>query len=290
MAVGVAVALVAGVGGWALAAHIAADPASVTSVEQVLEAGPARLKVSTAWERAARPPALPGLDGAPAWTPYAGLATTVSVALVPADDPALVPAALVKAAEGGLPKAQTARVVGLQARAYRGVRTGDAVLDVYAIPTTRGVLTIVCAARNGGPEAPTWCLNGLEQITVDGAKPIAPAAGTAYRLRAPSTLKRLDAARVRQRVALRRSQGPVGQEQAARTLYKAYGDAAAELAPFAAASGEPSARVVAALRDAARAYRALGDAAQRRSQRAWARARTAVSRAERTLKTRVAAT
>jgi hypothetical protein len=232
---------------------------------------------------------LPGLDGAPAWTPYAGLATTVSVALVPADDPALVPAALVKAAEGGLPKPEKARVVGLQARAYRGVHTGDSVLDVYAIPTTRGVLTLVCTARNGGAEAPTWCLNGLDQITVAGAKPIAPDAGTAYRMRAPATLKALDAARVRERTALRRSKGPEGQERAARTLWRAYGAAAAELAPFAA-SGEPSARVVAALRDAARAYRALGDAAHRRSKPAWARARTVVSRAERTLKTRVAAT
>ncbi len=150
------------------------------------------------------------------------------------------------------------------------------------------MLTLVCAARDGGAEAPTWCLNGLEQITVDGAQPIAPKAGTAYRLRAPETLRGLDETRVRERAALRRSKGPVGQERAARALWKAYGDAAAELAPYAAA-GEPSAQVVAALRETARAYRALGDAAQRRSKRAWARARTAVSRAEREFKARVAA-
>jgi hypothetical protein len=289
IAVGVAVALVAGLGGWALANRIAATPAAAPSLEKLLDAGPARLKVPTGWERASRPPALPGLDGAPAWTPYAGLSTTVSIALVPADDPALVPAAMVKAAEGGLPKPEKARVVGLEARAYRGVHTGDSVLDVYAIPTTRGVLTLVCAARNGGAEAPTWCLNGLDQITVEGAKPITPDAGTAYRMRAPTMLKALDAARVRERVALRRSKGPVGQERAARALSKAYGDAAGALAPFAAA-GEPSVRVVAALRDTARAYRALGDAAHRRSRRGWTRARSAVSRAERTLLVRVAAT
>ncbi len=49
-------------------------------------------------------------------------------------------------------------------------------------------------------------------------------------------------------------------------------------------------QVVAALRDTSRAYRALADAAHRRSRPAWTRARTAVSRAERALKTRVAAT
>jgi hypothetical protein len=94
---------------------------------------------------------------------------------------------------------------------------------------------------------------------------------------------------VRERVALRRSKGPVGQERAARVLWKAYGDAALDLAPFTA-EGEPSVKVVAALRDTARAYRALGDAAHRRSRRAWTSARTEVTRAERALKTRVAAT
>ena len=44
------------------------------------------------------------------------------------------------------------------------------------------------------------------------------------------------------------------------------------------------------LRATARAYRALGTAADRGSKRAWARARTEVARAERTLKQRVAAT
>jgi hypothetical protein len=289
IAAGVAVALAAGLGGWAVAHRLAADRASVSSVQKLLDAGPARLKVSAGWERAARPPALPGLDDAPAYMPYAGLATTVSVALVPADSAALVPAELEEKAEGGLPKAETARVVGLQARAYRGVQTGDSVLDIYAIPTTRGVLTLVCTARNGGQEAPTWCLEGLDQITVEGAKPITLNAGTAYRMRAPAILKGLDEVRVRERIALRRSKGPVGQERAARTLWKAYGAAAAELAPLAP-EGEPSARVIAALRETARAYRALGVAADRRSTRAWKRARSGVSRAEKTLEARVAAT
>jgi hypothetical protein len=210
------------------------------------------------------------------------------VALLAADDQALVPAALVEQADGGLPLPEKARVVGLDARAYRGVRAGDKVLDVYAIPTTRGVLTLVCTARGDAAEAPTWCLNGLDQITVEGARPLKPDAGTAYRMRAPDTLKTLDTSRVSERVALRRAKGPVGQERAARTLWRAYAGAAEELAPLAP-EGAP-ALVVSSLRSTARAYRALGNAADRRSKRAWARAKTAVSKAERTLKRRVAAT
>jgi hypothetical protein len=289
MAVGLAVALAAGLGGWAVADRIAADPATSTATpEKVLDAGPARLKVSSGWQRATRPPALPGLDSAPAYTPYSGLTTTVSVALVPAESASLVPADLETKAEGGLPKAETARVVGLQARAYRGVRAGDSVLDIYAIPTTRGVLTLVCTARSGSEEAPTWCLEGLDQITVEGARPITLNAGTAYRMRAPKRMKSLDEVRVRERAALRRAKGPVGQERAAKTLWLAYAAAADKLAPLAP-KGEPSEQVVLALRDTARAYRKLNAAADHRSKGGWKRARSAVSKAEKTLMARVTA-
>jgi hypothetical protein len=289
MAVGVAVALAAGLGGWAVADRIAADPVAPAPTQKVLDAGPARLKVSTGWARAPRSPALPGLDNAPAYTPWSGLTTTVSVALLPADSASLVPAALLAKIEGGLPKAEKAKVVGLSARAYRGVVTGDSVLDIYAIPTTRGVLTLVCAARAGAEASPTWCLEGLDQITVEGAKPITLNDSTAYHMRAPETMKKLDSVRVSERVALRRAKGPIGQERAARTLRKAYFAAADELAPLAP-HGEPSEDVVAALRDAGRAYRKLGTAADHKSKRGWKRARSQVSKAEKALTARVAAT
>ena len=91
------------------------------------------------------------------------------------------------------------------------------------------------------------------------------------------------------RKALRRAKGPVGQQRAATRLYRAHLAAAEMLAPLAPDKSAP-ASVVASLRDTARAYRGLGDAARRRSKRAWARERSAVARAERVLKRRVAAT
>ncbi|HWK25997.1 MAG TPA: hypothetical protein VNS09_05510 [Solirubrobacter sp.] len=288
VAVGLAVALAAGLAGWAIADRIAADPAGAPQAQRVVSAGEARLKVSGGWERAARPPALPGLGSAPAFTPYAGLATTVSVALLPADRADLVPAALAARARGGLPAAETARVVGLRARAYRGVHTDSSILDIYAIPTTRGVLTLVCAARDGAAEAPAWCLNGLDQVTVEGASPVSLDASTAYRMRSPEAFAALDKVRVRSRVALRRARGPVGQERAARELSRAYADAASTLTPVAA-DGSSAAKVVDALRGASSAYAGLARAADRRSKHAWARARTTVARAERDVKTRVAA-
>ena len=216
--------------------------------------------------------------------------TTVSVALVPGRHPALVPG---RAGREGRRRAargrRRARVVGLEARAYRGVQTGDSVLDIYAIPTTRGVLTLVCAARSGGRRRPPGASNGLDQITVGAPGRSPPNAGTAYRMRAPAAMKGLDAVRVRERVALRRAKGPVGQERAARTLWRAYGDGRR------ASSRRWRRRASRRRRSSPRCAtpRAptgkLGDAAEQRSKRGWARARSAVAKAEKTLKRRLAA-
>ena len=149
IAAGLAVALVAGFGGWFAADRVTGEPEGAPPDATVLDAGPARLKVSLPWQPAPRPPALPGLPGAPAWAPRSAPATTVSVALLPADHPSLLPAAMVAQTAGGLlPEPATATVAGLQARSYRGVVSGGSVLDVYAIPTTRGVLTLVCTNRS----------------------------------------------------------------------------------------------------------------------------------------------
>ena len=103
----------------------------------------------------------------------------------------------------------------------------------------------------------------------------------------PAGLPRLDAIRVRERAALRRAGEPAEQKRAALALWRAYDTAANQLGPLAP-RGQPAAFVVVALRDAARAYRALGVAADRQSARAWTSARTAVRDAERELERELA--
>lgn len=284
-AAGLAVAVLAGLGGWLVADRVVGDPDSARSGSKLVAAGPARLTVPDSWQPARRPPALPGLSGAKSWKLADGRPETVSVALVPADHLALVPAALVEQADGGLPAARKTRVAGLDARAYLGVIAAGTILDVYAIPTTRGVLTLVCAG--GVVEAPTPCLDGLARISISGAQPIVVEPVTAYRMHAPATLARLDAIRVRERAALRRAGEPAEQKRAALALWRAYDTAANQLGPLAP-RGQPAAFVVVALRDAARAYRALGVAADRQSARAWTSARTAVRDAERELERELA--
>ena len=197
MAVGLAVALVAALGGWAVAERIAADRPPAAPVAELLDAGPARLQVSSGWHGAPKPPALPGLGGSTGldavlgpgprrsrsrwcrpttrrWSPWPG--------------------------QGGPGRAAATRE-GAGGRAARRARIAASrpatrVLDIYAIPTTRGVLTLVCAARNGAPEAPTWCLNGLDQITVTARGRCRLTDDTAYHMQAPAVLKALDASRV----------------------------------------------------------------------------------------------
>ena len=289
IAAGLTVALIAAFAGWFAARQIGTPPKATPATEKTLTAGAVRLRVSTDWARVARPPDVPGLGHAPAWAPYAALSTTVSVAIVPADHPSLLPTTLVDQAKGGLPAPEAAKVVGLAARAYRGVRSGTATLDVYAIPTTRGILTLVCRAPNGGPEAPAWCLNGLDQITVEGASAIKPDASTAFRLKAPAVLATLNQRRVEERTALRRAHTPPGQAKVALELWRVHRDTAASLATLAPA-GSDYAKLVSAIRDAGTAYRGLAASADRRSKRSWLRARSRVSRAEKALQAALVAT
>jgi hypothetical protein len=278
---GLGLVLVGAVAGWLVAHRIAsrAPAAPAESAERVLDAGPARLRVSAPWTPARRPVSVAGLAGAPAWTPYAGLSTTVAVALLPAQDASLLPRALVDSVRGKLPRAQTARLVGLHALAYRTVHSGSSVLDIYAVPTTRGVLTLVCTAGGNASEAPAWCLNGLDQVTVEGARPLKITPDSAYRLGASAALKPLDRARVRQRAALHAARRYDAQGRAAAALSAAYASAVRRVAPLAPASGAAAA-VPGALRNAAGAYHALARAAAHRDRRGWNRARAAVYRAE----------
>ena len=172
---GLAVALVAGLGGWFVADRVAGDPDSAPPRDEGARRRPrapeglAATGSRRGGRRRCRAARGAGLDARPA------PATTVSVALLPADHPALVPAALVAQAAGGLlPRARDrngGRAAGAQPIAAWS--SGGTILDVYAIPTTRGVLTLVCTGA-APAEAPTRCLDGLEQITVAGRAALRP--------------------------------------------------------------------------------------------------------------------
>ena len=77
-------------------------------------------------------------------------------------------------------------------------------------------------------------MEGLDQITVKGAQPITLNAGTAYRMRAPETIKALDSVRVRERLALRRAEDPWVRSAPLGTLWLAYAAASGRSRPAGA--------------------------------------------------------
>jgi hypothetical protein len=173
--------------------------------------------------------------------------------------------------------------VGYTSLALRGV---SGLADVYAIPTAAGVLTIGCVAPIDDP-LPVGSCPGDVLSVVAHARP-APDPRAALKQRLPAAIAALNTVRRHARAALRSA--PTSRRQAvpARRLERAYGKAAARLAPVAPRTGAGS-TLPAALRRTAGAYRALGAAATRHDRRGWARARARVTAAERTVAARVAA-
>jgi hypothetical protein len=161
-----ALAAIAAVG--VIAGHIAsADNEPATRSVRV---GAATLTVAGAWRV---------IDG----STLANGPQRMRVVLGPAEDPSLVPAALREGTRGD--KAQAARLGGYRAWSYGGVTV---------LPSTLGVLGVAC---DPGP-----CASAVRSVSVAGAAILAPEPDLALRLRAPTTLAMLDAARVSARAAL----------------------------------------------------------------------------------------
>ena len=183
---GVVVALGAARGGWVVADRIAAEPVAPPPAQKVFVSGPARLQVSTRAGRArrGRRPSRARGRAAP-MRPTPGCRPRSRSRSSRRNGRARAGRAR-GAGQGGLPKgAARARRRPAGARDTAGVKTGERSRDVYAIPTTRGVLTLVCSARIGARGRRRGASSGLDQITVEGARPIEISAGTAYRMRAP---------------------------------------------------------------------------------------------------------
>jgi hypothetical protein len=212
------------------------------------------------------------------FSPFPGLPTVVAAAVLPAAERSLLPREL--SAHAGTPLKQ--RVAGLQGWRYPDLQVAGWSLDVIAMPTTRGVLTLACASPPHRGAAPPACFEGVRRLQVPGARPLVPADDTVLRLRLGAVMGPLERARGAGRTALRRAHGPIGQARAARALWRAHLAAARALAPIVPSSG-PRAALPGELRSVAAAYRRLALAAANRSPRQWARARTAVHAAERRL-------
>jgi hypothetical protein len=125
-----------------------------------------------------------------AWRVVNGPGTTLSnghdrmrVAFGTPADRSLVPPALRGETRSGAPK--PARLAGYRAWSYGGVTV---------LPSARGVLGVACTTAE--------CVRAVRSVAITGAAILTPAPDLALRLRAPSLLATLDAARADERALL----------------------------------------------------------------------------------------
>ncbi|MDA0182767.1 hypothetical protein OJ997_20815 [Solirubrobacter phytolaccae] len=239
--------------------------------------GRLHVQADSGWTRVGLAPEVPGFPrhATIGYSPYPGLNLVAVANLAPAEDGSLLPEALRKDA----PKPTSGRLGGVPAWFYRGLSAGKWRLDAAVLPTTRGVVTVACAVQGSGSDIPVACLDGVRGVSVDGAESLPPSRAIAFQVRLPEATRELDTTRVADRTAIRRAKTPAGQSRAAGRLRTAHLEAAAQLSPLAADAPGGEA-LVKALRTNASAYGDLQRAAERKSRRAWTRARTRVRRTE----------
>ena len=275
------VAVAAGVTlGTALAPSPAPDPRRDDASPRVgLASGVARLPLPAGWVPLGRRSSLPGLDQA---TAVRGVHAEVALDIRPPEDPSLLPAAVVRAADGAVSEPHLLQLAGREVWGYElPARAPGKRLVALTLPTTGGVVTIACQAlAEASRSAVAECAGAMEALDVDGAQALPPAPETAAGIVLPKAIEGLNRQRRKWRRALAARRSPAGRDEAARRLANAYADAAARLRPLA--SGDAR-RLTAALAGLARSYRTLAAASLRRDAPAARRTGMAIEAGDRRL-------
>jgi serine/threonine protein kinase len=248
---------------------VAAPTASVTGRQVAL-------KVPRGWSRLRSAPdlGLP-LSGAIAVAPRGGSANRVVEFGVmkngTASNSALLPAAFLGSIgqpAGTTPARAAVRLPAqrLAAWRYANLRPGgtDRQLTVYAVPTTDGVATVVCAASSGQAGAfagQCGAIAGTLQLVSGRPYPVGPSQTYASVLNA--AFGTLQQATTSGEATLEAAQTVSGQASAARALAGNYQTAAAQLAvlDLSPADRDANRRLVSALRRLGKAYRTAARAA-----------------------------
>ncbi|HYM57006.1 MAG TPA: hypothetical protein VES79_03505 [Solirubrobacteraceae bacterium] len=283
-ALAVAGVVVAAVVGWRAGFAATSPTPAVSGESRAVRLGPAHLTLPSTWT-----PVSPARAGVSRLDPDATIAFAILpslsghalVTLAAPTDRSLIPSSLRRALKAAPGRPRPTALAGYRAWSYQSVALWrrDAVMDVAVVPTSAGVLAVACVAPRVVFGAVAGCELDVQRISLPGARVFAPAPELAFRLQVAAALERLNHLRARGDTDLRAARSRGGQSRALRVVAAAYTDTAEGLAPFAPQQGAPAA-VVAAMRDAARAYRAAGEAAATGSSRRYTAGRTTVRAAE----------
>ena len=254
-------------------------------------AGTVGLSFPAGWRRVSEEPGIPGarFDQPVVLAPASGRARLVA-GQVAATGPALLPAGLLARLPGGAPDGEPVHLGRLEALRYRNLKPRglDGSLQLYAVPTTRGVATVACTAP-AGPEAASFrgnCESVATSLQLSGAEPYALGPDPAYARTLSATLGKLDRASRPAAARLRRADTPAAQANAAHALERQHLAASRALARarVSPADAGGNATVAAALKAISLAYLRAGDAAKANDSGAYAAAGKALREEQARLK------
>jgi tRNA A-37 threonylcarbamoyl transferase component Bud32 len=256
-------------------------------LSKTADAGTLALTVPAGWDRVATDGKRLGLRRG--YTTASGdRSSAVTLGESDASGKILLPVELRRGGAGkGAAAGRAVRLGRLLAIRYRDVEVPALGRDrraiVYAVPTSEGVATIVCAGRRSDfPSLADTCDRMAETAQLKRGRPSPLAPTSAYAKSVDSALDALRRSRARGAKQLRSAKTFVGQAKAATALAAAYRRAAVTLKRIPPGAQERSAheRLARGAGDAAEAYRLLATAAQRVDRPSYRRARRNVAAAE----------
>jgi hypothetical protein len=245
------------------------------------------LRVPSNWTRVADGPSIPGLKMRSVLTigSTRARALTVRAGTVRASAPTLLPDALTRRLERPLGRPAAVALGSVHALRYSDVRVRgvNPRLELFAAPTSRGVLTIACTLPvSTAPAAMADCLRIARstELVRGRAQDLGPS--RAYGKAMAKAVRRFDKDRVEARGLLAHA-GKLGtQQRATRRLASVYGDAHARLLRIDVRPVDRAAHVdvVAAVGRGARASSAIATATRRHDKLAYRRAAASLRRAD----------
>jgi hypothetical protein len=247
--------------------------------------GDIELSFGSGWQRTGDQPAIPGLSFAQPMVlakaqPGAG---SLTVGSVDGSGPTLLPAAFRAEIQGTAPQPNDPVSIGsLQGYRYSAltVKGLSGAVTVYVVPTTGGVMTLVCHPAGATGAFLTQCADVVGTLKLSGVTPYALGPNPAYAKTLASQLSTLDSEIKSPAASLASAATAADQAAAADSLAAAYQKASSDLGRVTVdpATRDANAALVAALAKIANGYSQAATAARAYDAAAYKRAETAITR------------
>jgi hypothetical protein len=249
----------------ALGAMLRADerhdaPAPGSTSPRVVVRGDLRATVPTGWDVPGDVPRVPGLDlSKPIAIVDPDSGVRVIAGLTTAGSRTLLPAGFVAGLGATLPRPAHVRLEsGLESVHYSGISHPGmgSLMDVYAAPTSKGILTVACIAETVAALFDN-CFRAVSGVTLNRGWPLPGGPDASFRDALRARVAELESADAVVRRALSQASTAGEQARALEGLRKAYEDAARGLASLAPRSVDWPRQVLQELAGTSAAYAAF---------------------------------